>query len=75
MNYYLNCPKGTWISMAVYSRGEYGAPSDVVFSFPVTCVNGEWKIVEGLKLSAISQEKIGLTGKELLEEKETAMGK
>ena len=61
--------------MAVYSKGEYGAPSDVVFSFPVTCLNGEWKIVEGLKLSPISKEKIAITGKELMEEKETAMGK
>ncbi len=61
--------------MAVYSNGEYGAPSDVVFSFPVTCKDGEWKIVEGLKLSTISKEKIAITGKELIEEKETAMGK
>jgi len=61
--------------MAVYSNGEYGAPSDVVFSFPVTSKDGEWKIVEGLKLSTISKEKIAITGKELVEEKETAMGK
>ena len=61
--------------MAVYSNGEYRAPSDVVFSFPVTCKDGEWKIVEGLKLSTISKEKIAITGKELIEEKETAMGK
>lgn len=61
--------------MAVYSRGEYGAPSDVVFSFPVTCANGEWKIVENVKLSNFSIEKIAATGKELIEEKETAIGK
>jgi malate/lactate dehydrogenase len=61
--------------MAVYSRGEYGAPSDVVFSFPVTCANGEWKIVENLKISNLSKEKISVTGKELLEERETALGK
>jgi malate/lactate dehydrogenase len=61
--------------MAVYSRGEYGAPSDVVFSFPVTCVNGEWKIVENLKISNISKEKIAITGKELVEERDTALSK
>lgn len=60
--------------MAVMSKGEYGAPSDIVFSFPVTCINGEWKIVEGLKLSDFSKEKISLTGKELLEERQMALG-
>jgi malate/lactate dehydrogenase len=61
--------------MAVVSAGEYGAPSDVVFSFPVTCVAGEWKIVEGLKLSDFAKEKISITGKELLEERQMALGK
>lgn len=61
--------------MAVISKGEYGAPTDTVFSFPVTCVNGEWSIVEGLKLSDFSKEKIALTGKELLEERQMALGK
>ncbi len=59
--------------MAVMSNGEYGAPSDVIFSFPVTCKDGEWKIVEGLKLSEFSQEKISITGQELLEEKAMAL--
>ena len=52
--------------MAVYSRGEYGAPKDIIFSFPVKIENGEWSIVEGLKLSEFSKDKIALTGKELL---------
>lgn len=60
--------------MAVISKGEYGAPSDVIFSFPVTCQNGEWTIVEGLKTSDFAKEKIALTGKELLEEKSLALG-
>ncbi len=60
--------------MGVISKGEYGSPSDVNFSFPVTCKNGEWKIVEGLQLSDFSKEKIAVTGKELLEEKTIALG-
>jgi malate dehydrogenase len=59
--------------MAVISKGEYNAPEDVIFSFPVICKNGDWKIVEGLKLSDFSKERIVLTGKELLEEKSMAM--
>lgn len=61
--------------MAVISNGEYGAPSDVVFSFPVSCANGEWKIVENVRLSDFAKEKIAITGKELLEERQMALGK
>jgi hypothetical protein len=39
--------QGTWVSMGVLSDGSYGAPKDVIYSFPVTCKNGEWKIVQG----------------------------
>ena len=60
--------------MGVISKGEYGAPVDVNFSFPVTCKNGEWKIVEKLQLSEFSKERINVTGKELLEEKSMALG-
>jgi len=60
--------------MGVISRGEYGAPADVNFSFPVSCRNGEWKIVEGLQLSEFSKERINITGKELIEEKSMALG-
>lgn len=60
--------------MAVISKGEYGAPKDVIFSFPVTCKAGDWKIVEGLKLSEFSKEKLNITGKELIEERTMALG-
>lgn len=59
--------------MGVISKGEYGAPMDINFSFPCTCKNGEWKIVEGLKLSEFSKQRIEITGKELLEEKTMAL--
>ena len=59
--------------MAVTSRGEYGAPSDVIFSFPVTIRNGQWKIVENLKISEFAREKISITGKELVEERSMAL--
>jgi malate dehydrogenase len=37
---------GQFVSMGVISDGSYGAPEDVVFSFPVTIENKEWKIVQ-----------------------------
>ena len=56
---------GHWVTMGVPSNGEYGIPKDVVFGFPVTTENGEYKIVEGLDIDAFSQERINTTLAEL----------
>jgi len=61
--------------MAVYSRGEYGVPSDLIYSFPCVCRNGEWKIVLDLSLSKFSKEKMASTAEELLQEKSMALKK
>ncbi len=57
--------KGEWVTMGVPSNGEYGIPKDIVFGFPVTTENGEYKIVEGLEIDAFSQECINRTLAEL----------
>ncbi|XP_021748298.1 malate dehydrogenase, cytoplasmic-like [Chenopodium quinoa] len=64
--------KGTWISMGVYSDGSYGIKHGLIYSFPVTCKNGEWSIVQGLKIDEFSRAKMDVTEKELIEEKELA---
>ena len=62
--------KGQWVSMGVYSKGNsYGIDQDIIYSFPITCENGEWKEVSGLKISDFSRERMSLTEKELLSEK------
>jgi malate dehydrogenase len=61
---------GKWVTMGVPSNGEYGIPKDVMFGFPVTTENGEYKLVEGLAMDEFSQQRIALTLKELLEEQE-----
>lgn len=38
--------EGTFVSMGVLSDGSYGAPKDVIFSFPVTTKDGKWSIVQ-----------------------------
>ncbi|KAJ4955751.1 hypothetical protein NE237_012534 [Protea cynaroides] len=68
----LGTPKGTWVSMGVYSDGSYGIPSGLIYSFPVTCEKGEWSIVQGLKIDEFSREKMDATAKELIEEKAIA---
>ena len=57
--------KGKWVTMGVPSNGEYGIPKDVIFGFPVTTENGEYKIVEGLAIDEFSQERINKTLAEL----------
>ena len=56
---------GEWVTMGVASNGEYGIPKEVMFGYPVTCANGEYKIVEGLSIDAFSQECINKTLAEL----------
>jgi malate dehydrogenase len=59
-----------WVSMGVYSDGSYGISKGLIYSFPVRCKNGDWEIVQGLKIDAFSQEKMSATEKELSEERE-----
>jgi malate dehydrogenase len=56
---------GKWVTMGIPSGGEYGIPKEVMFGYPVTCANGEYKIVEGLEIDAFSQECINKTLAEL----------
>ncbi|XP_078412653.1 malate dehydrogenase, cytoplasmic-like [Cetorhinus maximus] len=66
-------PEGEWVSMGVISDGNpYNVPNDLVYSFPVQIKNKAWNIVECLKISDFSCEKMKATAKELTEEKETA---
>lgn len=38
--------EGTWVSMGVYSDGSYGQPEGLIYSYPVTCKDGKWSIVQ-----------------------------
>lgn len=61
---------GDWVSMAVHSDGSYGIEEGVVFSYPVTCKNGEYEIVQGLELSDLSKARLSATNDELRGERE-----
>lgn len=61
--------KGKWVSMAVPSDGSYGVEPGVIFSYPVTCEGGEYKIVQGLKPDQFSTDRIAITKKELFDER------
>jgi malate dehydrogenase len=63
-------PAGDWVSMAVPSDGSYGVPEGLISSFPCTCVNGEYKIVQGLEIDAFSRARIDASVAELGEERD-----
>jgi len=62
--------QGEYVSMGVISNGEYGITKDIVYSFPVTCQGGNYKIVEGLDISNFAKDQMKKTEKELLDEKQ-----
>ncbi|HET7587158.1 MAG TPA: malate dehydrogenase, partial [Gammaproteobacteria bacterium] len=57
----LGTPDGDWTSMGVASDGSYGVEPGVIYSYPVTCSNGEYKIVQGLDIDDFSREKMQAT--------------
>ncbi len=63
-------PDGDWVSMAVPSDGSYGIQEGLIYSFPCTCANGEYSIVQGLEIDDFSRERMDATMKELCEERE-----
>ncbi len=66
----LGTPANDWVSMGVYSDGSYGIDKGLIYSFPVTCKNGDWEIVQGLTINEFSRAKMQATEKELQEERD-----
>jgi len=65
---------GETVAMGVMSDGSYGVPKGLNFSFPVTCTNGHWRIVQGYDFNdEFSKNALAKTLKELTDEKETAL--
>jgi malate dehydrogenase len=64
-------PANDWVSVCTVSKGDYGVPAGLVFSYPCRGDGkGNFSIVPGLKLDAFGQQKFQATLKELEEERE-----
>jgi malate dehydrogenase len=59
-----------WVSMAIPSKGDYDIEEGIICSFPCTCSNGEYEVVQGIELTDFSREKIQASVDELKEERE-----
>lgn len=66
----LGSAEGDWVSMGIPSDGSYGIPEGVVYSYPVTCRNGQYQIVQDLEINAFSRERMTATYQELNEERD-----
>jgi len=64
-------PANDWVSMAVPSDGSYGIDEGLIYSFPVTCKDGEYTIINDLDVGDFMKEKMMASQQELRDEKET----
>ncbi|MBT8141810.1 MAG: malate dehydrogenase [Gammaproteobacteria bacterium] len=61
---------GKMISMAVPADGSYDIEEGIVYSYPVTCANGDYSIVQGLDINEFSRDRMDATEAELREERD-----
>ncbi len=61
---------GKIVSMGIHSEGSYGIAEGLIYSFPVTCGNGQYTVVEGLQINDFSRDLMQKTEQELAEEKQ-----
>ncbi|HEY9371697.1 malate dehydrogenase [Streptomyces sp.] len=61
---------GDWTSMGIPSDGSYGVPEGLISSFPVTCKDGAYEIVQGLDVNEFSRTRIDASVRELAEERD-----
>jgi malate dehydrogenase len=61
---------GDWTSMAVPADGSYGIAAGVIYSYPVTVANGDYRIVPGLAVDDFSRQRMDATHAELREERD-----
>lgn len=62
--------EGDWVSMGVPSRGAYGMPEGVVYSFPVRCREGRVEVVDDLAPSAQVRVRMEASARELEAERD-----
>jgi malate dehydrogenase len=63
-------PQDDWVSMSVPADGSYGIAAGVIYSYPVTVTNGEYRIVPGLDIDEFSRKRMDATYAELREERD-----
>ena len=73
-NWALGTTAGDWVSMAIPSTGDYGAPEGIITSFPCTTQDGSYSVVTGLEIDEFSRVRIEASWAELVEERDAVAG-
>jgi malate dehydrogenase len=63
-------PDDDWVSMAIPSDGSYGVAEGIISSYPCTCRDGRYQIVQGLDIDEYSRGRIDTSVAELLAERD-----
>ncbi|MED5239319.1 MAG: malate dehydrogenase [Pseudomonadota bacterium] len=66
----LGTEEGDWVSMGIYSDGSYGIQEGLIYSYPCTCKDGDWTIVQDLEVNDFSRARMQATEQELAEERD-----
>ena len=66
----LGTADGDWASMAIPGDGSDGIAEGIIYSYPVTCRDGRYAIVQNLPVSDFSRARMDATAKELFEERD-----
>lgn len=70
-NWVNGTPKDDWVTAGVWSDGShYGVPEGLIYGFPCVSEGGQWKIVDGLEISAATRAGIERNVKAAQEELE-----
>ena len=60
----------SWVSMGIYSHGDYNVSSELMYSFPVHCNKQTYSVVENLALDEFSRKMIAHSEQELIKERD-----
>jgi malate dehydrogenase len=66
----LGTSAGDWTSMGIPSDGSYGIEEGLIYSYPVICNNGAYRIEPGLAIDDFSRKRMDLSAAELREERD-----
>lgn len=70
-----NPTRGSYHSVCVISKGEYGTPEGIITSMPIKVdAVGNWRVQTGIQLTDYAKEKIAASNAELVEERKVAFG-
>lgn len=67
-------PDGSWTTVALPSKGEYGTVPGVVTGLPCRSDGGEWEVVKGLEINDFQRPRIDASVAELVAERDQVHG-